>query len=511
MNTLESIDDSMLLGAYFPTGISAPWRMLLKASEALQATSEDLELYQHHTGRDRWPGTPARQIWLKFGRRTWKSTMAAAIAVHQSTCVDHSAYLRPGAVGVFMVIADSKDTATVILGYCEGMLRSSPLLSKRIVSVTAERIELNNGCAIEVHSSNYRRVRGRTLIGAVADEICFWRSEEDASSPDREVLRAILPAMLTVPSAKLIVTSSPYRPIGVMFETFEKYFGHDDVGDDVLTATGTSAEMNPTLDVAEIDRLIAADPEAGRSEYNAEWRGDIASLYTSAWLREATDDGVEERAPSGRYDYQAHCDLSGGRRDSFALGIAHKDERGVAVLDFVEEIKPQGANIATVIERFAAVMKSYGTLRVRCDDYAANFAREAFARSGVTAMQPKLYYSGQEKRLDTSMIFIESVVLVSGGKVRLLDHKPLLRQLSALERRARSGGKDSAGHGPGGHDDLSLAAIGALLFAYRGASPDAGSSFAAFHSTALAGLADFEDRRRAIYDGTHPRLTDFFN
>ena len=62
------------------------------------------------------------------------------------------------------------------------MLR--PLVEHR----TREAIYLTNRVVIEVHTASFRAVRGYTVVGCIADEIAFWRSEESAN-PDTEILR----------------------------------------------------------------------------------------------------------------------------------------------------------------------------------------------------------------------------------------------------------------------------------------------------------------------------------
>jgi hypothetical protein len=385
------------------------------------------------------------------------------MAVHEATCRDHSAYLPPGTIGVVMVAAADKAQATTIKNYILAKLEASPIYSRMIVRVTAERILLDNNVAIEVHTSNFRRVRGRTVICAIADEICFWPSDENSANPDREWIRAIEPAMLTVPTARLIIISSPYRPVGVLFDLFEKFYGRDDVGDDTLVWAGTSLEMCPWLDAAEIERRKADDPEGAVAEFGEDWRQDRSDLYAQAWIDASVDAGATERAPQlDLYQYQVHADISGGRRDPAAIGVSAKMLNGKAVLCYAEEIRPP-CDPNAVIAHFASIAKRYGATVIRGDNYAANFVVEAFRAHGITYLQPMF----NDERWDTSRIFLESVTLMSGGHFRLLDQPKLLRQLAALERRTRSGGRDSAGHPPGGHDDLSVAAIGSLLYAHR--------------------------------------------
>lgn len=57
------------------------------------------------------------------------------------------------------------------------------------------------------------------------------------------------------------------------------------------------------------------------------------------------------------------------------------------------------------------------------------------------------------------------LALLNSGQVELLDDRRLVAQIRGLERRTAWGGRDSIDHGPGGHDDLANATLGAVLLA----------------------------------------------
>ena len=90
-----------------------------------------------------------------------------------------------------------------------------------IVSEKADEIELKNGVVILVKASDFRGIRGLTIVCAIADEISFW--DAVGANPDREVLAAIRPGMMTIPTSKLLCISSPYAESGAMFEAFKSY------------------------------------------------------------------------------------------------------------------------------------------------------------------------------------------------------------------------------------------------------------------------------------------------
>jgi hypothetical protein len=86
-------------------------------------------------------------------------------------------------------------------------------------------------------------VRGRTLLAAIFDEVALRRDEVSAT-PDIEVYRAVLPALMTT-KGMLIGISTPYRKIGLLHQKRRDHYSI--VGDDVLVVQGPSTAFNPQL------------------------------------------------------------------------------------------------------------------------------------------------------------------------------------------------------------------------------------------------------------------------
>ena len=102
------------------------------------------------------------------------------------------------------------------------------------------------------------------------------------------------------------------------------------------------------------------------------------------------------------------------------------------------------------------------------DRYAAGFVLEAFRAHGIT-------YAPSAQ--DRSALFLELLPLVNAGRVRLLDHPELLRELRGLERRRGTAGRDRIDHMPGQHDDRANCVAGALVLA-AGRDPAAAAAVA---------------------------------
>ena len=255
-------------------------------------------------------------------------------------------------------------------------------------------------------------------------------SDESSASPDVETYNAIIPGMITIPDAMLIGISSPYRKSGLMYSKDRDYYGRD--SDEVLVVGGPSIAFNPTLNQAEIDKLVAADPAAGRSEWLGQYRDDIASFLDRDLVEGLVDQKVEVRPPVPRVAYRSGCDPSGGSKDSFTLAICH-NEASMNVVDCIVEIRSP-FNPTTATAQIAETLKSYGLKETVGDRYAAAWVVDAFAKCGIK-------YTHSDK--DRSEVYGEALPLFTSGRVRLLDNRRLVNQLASLGASHVSGRQGS--------------------------------------------------------------------
>jgi hypothetical protein len=107
-------------------------------------------------------------------------------------------------------------------------------------------------------------VRGSTVVCAVCDEVAFEISIPIRPNPDTEVLRAVRPAMATIPNAKLILISTGYAMADALHDLQRQHYGKNDSR--VLIWQSDTRTMNPNISHEFIDEQIELDPEAGRSE-----------------------------------------------------------------------------------------------------------------------------------------------------------------------------------------------------------------------------------------------------
>ncbi|MDD2901556.1 MAG: hypothetical protein PHU44_03910, partial [Syntrophales bacterium] len=270
------------------------------------------------------------------------------------------------------------------------------------------------------------------------------------ANPDLEIVRALRPGRLTT-KGPLIVISTPYRRAGVLWTAYRQHWGRDG---QVLVWVADSLTMNPTLDAAEIEEELKNDPEAAAAEYLAQFRSDLEDFLPMEAIEAVTIPGRYEILPLQGVRYLGFVDPSGGRADSAALAVAHAEGDRV-ILDLARRW-PAPHDPAQVVGEMAGILKSYGLRRVTGDRYAGAWPEQEFRKHGIT------YAPAAKTKSD---LYLEFLPLVLSGRVELLDLKQLSNELRALERRARSGGRDSVDHPARGQDDLANAVAGACSLA----------------------------------------------
>jgi len=446
--------DPHFFGPWFSGESWTNWRVIDKALFGEPLDADELAIFRELTGRQEPPDEATGEAWFIIGRRGGKDVKAASLAAYLAT-VGAEAYgwrkkLTRGERGVVQLLAVDKSQAGVAFAYASAMF-DQPMLKKLIRKVTADSIELKNGLAVEITTNDQRRVRGRTVVAAVFDEVAHWRNENTVN-PDEDVFQAVRPSMATMPGAMLIGISSPYARKGLLWRKYRENYGKPGK---VLVVKAPTWRMNPTVprDGEIIREAYESDPQSAAAEYGAEFRSDIESLLTLEAVQACVDIGTYERPPV-QGQYVAFVDPSGGSSDSMTLAIGHKQpgKGQLAVLDVLREAKPPFDPEAVVAE-FAGVLKSYGIRFVYGDRFGGEWVKSAFRKAGMGYLSDPVPPKSQ--------LYLDLVPLVNARQCLLLDHSRLERQLVDLERRTGRGtGRDVIDHPPGGHDDVANAVAG---------------------------------------------------
>jgi len=444
----QTLVDPQLLGAALnDQGTRQTWFACLRAAFGLPLTGEQQKLFAAVAGDRAPPLRRVRELWAIIGRRGDKSEMAAAIAVYIAVFCKHK--LSKGERGMVLCLSMSLEQSRVVFEYALAFLRESKILRKEIKSVTASEIRLRNGLVIATHANSFRSIRGRTLVAAIFDETSFWRSEETAT-PDVEVYSATLPSLLTS-NGMLISISSAYRRAGLMFNKFRDHFGQP--SDDILVIKGPTTVFNPTVDTAALAAMREADPTAAPSEFDSEFRSDLAGFLDDEVIERAVNElrPLElTPAPYGVF-YRAFCDASGGAQggDAYSFCVAHVVGEKI-IIDLVRA-KFGPFDPVEVTKEYAELCKQYRIGTITGDNYAKEWVQQAWRGTGIDYVKSDL---------PASQLYLEMQPLFYRGLIELPPDKILIRELKLLERRPGNLGKEQVGHPRGVHDDRAVALAG---------------------------------------------------
>jgi hypothetical protein len=174
---IDAIKSPRIFGPLFPNLTSwFSWTVFLKSVFGLPMNERELEVFRNCTNRTNPPRDGVREVWCLAGRRAGKSRIVSFAAVYIACFHDFPKYLVAGERGVVLVLSRDRDQSKVIFNYVSAILNEVKALKAMIVRQTVDEIELVNNIVIKVGTSDYRPVRGVTVVCSLNDETCFWDS-----------------------------------------------------------------------------------------------------------------------------------------------------------------------------------------------------------------------------------------------------------------------------------------------------------------------------------------------
>ena len=416
------------------------------------------------------------------GARGGKTYVLVSLRLlHLALTVDLSS-LAPGQVASGPIIAPDMDLATEALRYIQGAIASQPSLASMVDGKpdAAESIELvRDGKRVEIvirsASGKGRTGRGRSLFGAAMEETAQFHDDAYKVN-DREIFRALTPRILPAgpggPGGQILIWSTPWTQLGLLYDLFVDNFpdpsvaGAEDKGRSCRTAIAVHA-TTLTLRNTELTRAIVKqeeflDKENAEREYGARFMGAGAeTFFDPACIAACVDENLSACLPSPGDEVTAGADL-GFAKNSSALAVAHlkktiesiaeylvgdgvasvatfeeaarrQSAGGLVIVGETVEHKPQeGARLkpSEVCAGFADTMRKHGARSVSADGhYRETFVEHLGEASlGFIDAPPK------------TEVFIKTRTAMREGRVRIPNNPRLVRQLRETVARRRSGG-----------------------------------------------------------------------
>lgn len=462
MNIIQAIRDEQLFRPYLQdrNGSLATWTRWMTCLRVVYGipltTPEQRRLVRQCTGRDpdKLDSRGYDTVLLLVGRRGGKSKVAGLIGGFEASLSGREQVCSPGEMPMVSICAPSKDQSAIILSYARAAL-GTPMLDEEVTDDIRGQFKLSNGVVVRVLTGTFKAVRSYTQIAVIVDEAAFFNNSEESKCSDTELIRSIKPSLLTT-HGKLVAVSTKYAPRGWCYTTWKRHFGNDNSR--ILVWDAASRVMNVNLSQEDIDAEIAEDPVGARAEYENIWREDVQDYLPRSVVEACVVPGRTELVPRTGTEYRGFADVSGGRVDPMALCIGHKEGSRKVVIDHLRQWKPP-CNPLVVIAEMADELRRYHLRSVTGDQYAAEFNVAAFRNN-------RIQYVPSDK--NKSSLYLELIGPIVAQEIELPDREDLVGQIASLERRTRSGGRDSVDHPSGSHDDLANVVAGVAVGASKG-------------------------------------------
>jgi hypothetical protein len=171
----KAISDPKLLGSTLRGESWKSWRIPLMAAMGEGLTADEREVFQQLTQRSHEPGKRVDEAVCRGGEARRK--IQSHLCPGQLPCNS----LQPSELGSWGNgnLRCRQTTGDRDPRLHHGELTNSPMLSQLVTNRTQDTLTLSNHVSIVVRSSDWRRLRGLTLIAVWGDELAFFRDDTD--------------------------------------------------------------------------------------------------------------------------------------------------------------------------------------------------------------------------------------------------------------------------------------------------------------------------------------------
>jgi hypothetical protein len=294
----------------------------------------------------------------------------------------------------------------------------------------------------------------------VLDEAAHFLSESEGVHTAERVWEALVPSTAQFgDGARIIVASTPYGEDGLFAQLYQQAANGELA--DAVAHRATSAESNPLLDEAFLERERARDPQGFAGEYLAEFVGSGAAFLDSERITDAVADRAE-LAPEQASSWVAGLDPAFSS-DPFGLALVGRDrhDRSRLIVGLVrtwtperrrgESFEERRSREDVVLDEVADVCRHFRA-RVVTDQYAAPAIVERLQRSGLFVRTVPMTAGSK------TAAFGELRARLYSGGLELYEQPQLLAELRRLRSKYTAGSSTVVNPRVGGsHGDMAQA------------------------------------------------------
>jgi hypothetical protein len=374
-------------------------------------------------------------IGIVAGGRSGKTYLCSLRLLHLALTVDLS-ILAPGEQAFAAIIAPRLQEARQGLRYAAGAARKHPDIKKLIVSDTDDQLVLERDdgerVAIMAIAAGAGGIggRGKTLIGLLMDETCFFKDASSGVVNDQAVYDAAEPRVMD--GGQTMVASTPWVARGLLHTMYKKNWQKP--GDHLIAHASTRNMRTNERQLKKVDKAYRKDANNAAIEFGAEW----GSTTTELFFTEAELDALfADDAPGlGRLPRPGDKASAGGDlgfiKNSSTLAIVHELPDGLVVLAHLEEQKPPEGQMlkpSVVCKGFAKTIQQHQALGITADQHEKASLSEHMSDAGL------LVYPAPAAA--DALIALRAAVRENA--VRAAIHERLRNQFESIKQRRTHG------------------------------------------------------------------------
>jgi len=412
-------------------------------------------------------------VFAAAGRQGGKSLCAGALLTHNLLLRPDLDEMAGGSTRHGLCIANSREQAQIVLGYCRNLVERSPLLRSRLQVSREDRLIFEGGRVLLAMPCQDRLMRGLVASVVVLDEFAHFLTESDGPRVADRVWNAVRPSLATFGEhGRLVAISTPFGD-----NLFARLHAKARNGElpGAASFTATTAEMNPRVsaEFLEQERLLLG-PQDFEREYEAVFGAGAGNFFEDDAVRAVVGRHRELSAEQGTH-WVVGFDPSFSVDPSAAAVVGRsKADREQLVVARVERWVPTRAgklrrarqSVAgkqeitdRVLDDVAALSAAYGDAPVITDQHLPSVVIEGLKQRGV----PKVKVRAWTPQTQTDAFRALRARLYS-GRITLPADDQLVSELLRLRSKLRSGQSQVEIPRSGGdHCDSAVALAAAVM------------------------------------------------
>ncbi len=385
------------------------------------------------------PSERARRVVIIAGIRGGKSLLSCCAAIAACLTADLASALKARELPRYAIIAPTIDAARATYTQLVGILQSSKVLRTFVEGEpTADTVVIKrpDGRRVEIVVTAAHRgglsVRNRWLVGFTLEEVASFGSESEGHAVNvEEILRAAETRLL--PGCQGWLISSPFGPVGLLFEFHQRFFGRP--GSTLVVHAPTRA-LNPSFPQSRIDEIRAESPDVAAREYDAQWVEAETSFLPAITVQSAIR--AEPLIRPGRATVAAMDPATRGNDWTLAVSWADQVQREGAFANRVTVAgvwRWQGSRKAPLspkatLGEIANILRPYGVSTIAVDGWSFDALNDHAQAVGLRL----------ERNEDRDAPYFTLRTLLANGLIELPPDATMRQDLLSVRQRSTAGG-----------------------------------------------------------------------